>query len=57
MDVSDETVGTTTTGIPASAISEFQVAQSNLDLSNELTSSGAINVVTKSGTNTVHGEA
>jgi hypothetical protein len=57
MDVSDETVGTTTTSIPASAISEFQVAQSNLDLSNELTSSGAINVVTKSGTNTVHGEA
>jgi len=57
MDVSDETVGTTTTSIPASAISEFQVAQSNLDLSNELTSSGAINVVTKSGTNSVHGEA
>jgi hypothetical protein len=57
MDVSDETVGTTTTSIPASAISEFQVAQSNLDLSNELTSSGALNVVTKSGTNSVHGEA
>jgi hypothetical protein len=57
MDVSDESVGTTTTSIPASAISEFQVAQSNLDLSTELTSSGAINVVTKSGTNTVHGEA
>jgi hypothetical protein len=57
MDVSDETVGTTTTSIPASAISEFQVAQSNLDLSNELTSSGALNVITKSGTNSVHGEA
>ena len=56
VDVSDETVGTTTTGIPASAIQEFQLAQSSLDLSNELTSSGAVNVVTKSGTNSVHGE-
>lgn len=56
VDVSDETVGTTTTDIPASAISEFQLAQSSLDLSNELTSSGAVNVVTRSGTNNFHGE-
>jgi Carboxypeptidase regulatory-like domain len=57
LDVSDETVGTTTTGIPASAISEFQIAQSSLDLSNELTSSGAVNVATRSGTNGFHGGA
>ena len=57
VDISDETVGTTTLDVPASSIQEFSVAQSNLDLSNELTSSGAINVVTKSGTNTFHGEA
>jgi hypothetical protein len=57
LDVSDETVGTSTTSIPASAISEFQVAQSSLDLSNELTSSGAVNVATRSGTNSYHGEA
>jgi len=57
VDVSDETVGTTTEDIPASAIQEFSLAQSNLDLSNELTSSGAVNVVTKSGTNKYHGEA
>jgi Carboxypeptidase regulatory-like domain len=56
-DVSDETVGTTTESIPASAIAEFQLAQSSLDLSNDLTSSGAVNVVTKSGTNSFHGEA
>jgi hypothetical protein len=56
VDVSDENVGTTTESIPASAISEFQLAQSSLDLSNELTSSGAVNVVTKSGTNSFHGE-
>jgi hypothetical protein len=57
VDVSDETVGTTTMDIPASGIEEFQLSQSSLDLSNELTSSGAVNVTTKSGTNNIHGEA
>ena len=56
VDVSDENVGTTTTGVPSSAIAEFQLAQSSLDLSNDLTSSGAVNVATKSGTNALHGE-
>jgi Carboxypeptidase regulatory-like domain len=56
IDISDETVGTTTQNLPASAIQEFQVSQSSLDLSTELTSSGAVNVVTKSGTNKWHGE-
>jgi len=57
VDISDETVGTTTADIPASAIDEFQLGQSSLDLSNDLTSSGAVNVTTKSGTNSLHGEA
>jgi hypothetical protein len=57
VDVSDENVGTTTTGLPSSAIQEFQLAQSSLDISNDLTSGGSVNVVTKSGTNTIHGEA
>jgi hypothetical protein len=57
IDISDETVGTTTQNLPASAISEFQVSQSSLDLSTELTSSGAVNVVTKSGSNRWHGAA
>src|SRR5262249_6551761 len=57
VDISDETVGTTTSDIPASAIDEFQLSQSSLDLSNDLTSSGAVNVTTKSGTNAFHGEA
>ncbi len=56
VDVSDETVGTTTEDIPASAIEEFQLSQSKLDLSNELTSSGAVNVTTRSGSNQFHGE-
>src|SRR5580700_1985431 len=57
VDVSDETVGTTTQNIPASAIQEFQLSQSSLDLSTELTSSGAVNVTTRSGANAMHGEA
>jgi len=57
LDISDETVGTTTQNVPASGIQEFQIQQSSLDLSTELTSSGSVNVTTKSGTNTYHGEA
>ncbi len=57
LDISDETVGTTTQNIAQSSIQEFQVASSGLDLSTELTSSGTVNVVTKSGTNSLHGGA
>src|SRR5260370_5122521 len=49
--------GQTPADIPASAIDEFQLSQSSLDLSQDLTSSGAVNVTTKTGTNTLHGEA
>src|SRR6476620_11471383 len=57
IDISDETVGTTTQNLPAGSIQEFQVSQSSLDLSTELTSSGAVNVVTRSGSNKWHGQA
>ena len=57
LDISDETVGTTTQNVPEGAIQEFQIQQSSLDLSTELTSSGSVNVTTKSGTNAFHGEA
>ena len=56
LDISDETVGTTTQNVPVNSIKEFQVSQSNLDLATELTSSGTVNITTISGTNTVHGE-
>jgi Carboxypeptidase regulatory-like domain len=56
VDISDETVGTTTQNLPASAIQEFQISQSSLDMSTELTSSGAVNVVTRSGSNKWHGQ-
>ena len=55
-DISDENVGTTTMNIPASAIQEFQIEQSSLDLSSGMTSSGAVNISTRSGTNGYHGE-
>src|ERR1700678_1946881 len=55
LDISDETVGTTTQNVPEGAIQEFQIQQSSLDLSTELTSSGSVNVTTRSGTNAYHG--
>jgi hypothetical protein len=56
LDMSDETVGTTTMNVPESGLQEFQVEQSSLEVSTELTSSGAINLSSKSGTNQYHGE-
>jgi hypothetical protein len=56
VDISDETVGGATQNIPASAIREFQLSQSLLDLSTGLTSSGAVNVITRSGSNRIHGD-
>jgi len=56
VDISDETVGTTTQNVPLGAIQESSLQQSSLDLSTELTSSGAISITTKSGTNTLHGD-
>ena len=42
--------------MPVNSIKEFQVSQSSLDLSTELTSSGTVNITTISGTNTLHSE-
>src|SRR5580704_4656731 len=57
LDISDETVGTTTQNVGMSSIQEFNISRSNLDLSTELTSAGAVNVTTRSGTNDIHGQA
>lgn len=56
LDISDETVGTTTQNISIGSIKEFQVSQSSLDLATELTSSGTVNITTRSGSNTLHGD-
>ena len=57
IDISDETVGTTTQNIGMGSIQEFNISRSGLDLSTELTSAGAVNVTTRSGTNALHGQA
>ena len=55
VDITDETVGTTTMNISNETIQEFQVSRSTLDPSTDLTSSGAINIITRSGSNEFHG--
>jgi Carboxypeptidase regulatory-like domain len=57
VDISDETVGTTTLNLSEDSIQEFQVAQSTLDPATSLTSTGAVNVITRSGSNSLHGSA
>jgi len=55
IDVTDETVGTTTANISADAVNEFQLSRASFDLSTSLTTSGAISIVTRSGSNEFHG--
>ncbi|MBS1851914.1 MAG: TonB-dependent receptor [Acidobacteria bacterium] len=55
VDITDETVGTTVMNLTNESIQEFGIQQSSLDLSTDLTSSGAVNIITRSGTNTYHG--
>jgi len=57
IDITDETVGSTTINIPLDSIQEFQVAQSTLDPSTTLTSTGAVQIITRSGSNSIHGSA
>ncbi len=55
IDVTDETVGTTTANLSSEAVSEFQLTRSSLDISTSLTSSGAVNIISKGGGNDIHG--
>jgi len=57
LDISDETVGTTTQNIGLGSIQEFNISRSGLDLSTELTSAGSVNITTRSGSNSLHGQA
>ena len=56
VDISDENVGTTTQNVTEESIQEYQIAESSLDISTSLTSSGSVNVVTRSGSNKFHGD-
>ncbi|HZS06442.1 MAG TPA: TonB-dependent receptor [Blastocatellia bacterium] len=55
IDVTDETVGTTVTGISTDAVQEFQLSRASFDLSTSLTTSGAVSISTRTGGNEFHG--
>jgi hypothetical protein len=55
VDITDETVGTTVMNLTNESIEEFGIAQSSLDVSTDLTSTGAINIISRSGSNDMHG--
>jgi hypothetical protein len=57
IDVTDDTVGTTTINLSEESIQEFQVTQSNQDPANSVSSSRAVNVITRPGSNNIHGSA
>jgi hypothetical protein len=55
IDAVDEHVGTTTLNISQDSIQEFQVSVSSSDPSAGLSATGAINIITKRGSNDLHG--
>src|SRR5262245_30574728 len=55
--VGDRFVGGTTQGLSQESVQEFQVSTFNFDAATGLTGSGAINIVTRQGTNATHGSA
>src|SRR5262245_13654265 len=55
IDITDETVGTTSGNISTDAVQEFQLSRASFDLSTSLTTSGAVSIVTRSGSNQFHG--
>lgn len=55
IDVSDENVGSTVANLSTDAVQEFQLSRSSFDLSTSLTTSGAISVATRTGSNTFSG--
>jgi hypothetical protein len=57
IDAVDEHVGTTTLNLSQDAIREFQVSVSGADSSTGLGATGAVNVITRSGANEIHGNA
>ena len=57
VDNKDNTVGGPVMQLPAEAVQEFQVSTQRFSAVNGRSSGAAINVITKSGTNNIHGSA
>jgi hypothetical protein len=55
--INDEMEGGTSMNFSQEVVQEFQLSSVNYDISTGITSSGAINIVTRSGTNDFHGAA
>jgi hypothetical protein len=55
IDVTDETVGTTVANFSTDAVQEFNLSRSSFDLSTSLTTSGAVSVASRSGSNKFSG--
>ena len=55
LDITDQTVGTTTMNIPDNSIQEFQVSQSSGDTSSDIGNTGQVNIDTRTGHNSWHG--
>src|SRR5262249_36646088 len=55
IDITDENVGTTTGNISTDAVQEFQLSRASFDLSTSLTTSGAVRLISRSGSNQFHG--
>jgi outer membrane receptor protein involved in Fe transport len=56
-DANDDVVGGAVQNVSQDAVQEFQVATSRFDARLGRTASGVVNIVTKSGTNDLHGSA
>ena len=56
-DTNDDVVGGAVQNVSQDAVQEFQVATSRFDARLGRTASGVVNIVTKSGTNELHGSA
>ena len=57
IDAVDEHVGTTTLNLTQESIQEFQVSTSSSDASTGLSATGGVNIITRRGSNSVHGSA
>ncbi|MGH9490679.1 MAG: TonB-dependent receptor [Terriglobales bacterium] len=56
IDITDQTVGTVTQNLSDLSIKEFQVSQSSGDTSSDIGNQGQVNIITKSGSNAIHGD-
>ncbi len=57
LEINDEFSGSVAMNLSADGIEEFQISRSNFDIATGLTGTGAVNIVTRSGSNRLRGGA